>query len=429
MNLVDGAVIDTKECDKVLNDLTQRITRTLSSGVLSSEMVLSACDRLAAKLDIEAYRSILVELGLDDQTAQRYLMQAKQLFRKEYLHARLRRELGEQYADAQALSPMDRAMPVTEQIRPLGVLLHIAAGNADALPAFTVVEGLLAGNINLLKLPELDGGISVRILQELIREEPLLAPYIYVFDYSSKDLSAMEKLIAAADAVVVWGGDAAVASLRRLVPPNTKLIEWGHKVSFAYVTRQGMAEGALTELARHICRTNQLLCSSCQGIYLDTEDMEAVHRFCERFLPILENAACETLLNVGIGLQAQITLQLYSEELEAAYKQSRVFRSEHTSIIAYPESCLEPGMQFRNCWVRPLPQNRLLEVLRPHKNHLQTVALLCSPKEHAPLAETFAKTGAVRVTSPQQMSESYCGAAHDGEYPLRRYTKVFSCEP
>lgn len=36
---------------------------------------------------------------------------------------------------------------------PLGVLFHIAAGNAEALPAYSVAEGLLMGNVNLLKLP------------------------------------------------------------------------------------------------------------------------------------------------------------------------------------------------------------------------------------------------------------------------------------
>ncbi len=85
-------------------------------------------------------------------------------------------------------------------------------------------------------------------------------------------------------------------------------------------------------------------------------------------------------------------------------------------------------MQFRNCWVKPLPREQLLAALRPHKNHLQTAALLCGKEEFAPLAETLGRTGIVRITDPANMSTSYCGAAHDGEYALQRYTKVLSHE-
>ena len=39
--------------------------------------------------------------------------------------------------------------------------------------------------------------------------------------------------------------------------------------------------------------TRQLLCSSCQTIFLDTDDLEDVHAFCRAFLPYLERAAAK----------------------------------------------------------------------------------------------------------------------------------------
>ena len=57
---------------------------------------------------------------------------------------------------------------------PLGVLLHVGAGNMEGLPAYSAVEGLLAGNINLLKLPENDNGISSFLLRRLAAIEPRL---------------------------------------------------------------------------------------------------------------------------------------------------------------------------------------------------------------------------------------------------------------
>ena len=62
------------------------------------------------------------------------------------------------------LSGLVRALGLADRLagvlaRPLGVLLHIAAGNADGLPAFSVAEGLATGNINILKLPQADNGL------------------------------------------------------------------------------------------------------------------------------------------------------------------------------------------------------------------------------------------------------------------------------
>ena len=118
--------------------------------------------------------------------------------------------------------------------RPLGVLLHIAAGNVDALPAYSVMEGLLAGNIHILKLPTGDSGVSVKLLSELISECPALKDYIYVFDVPSAEIETIKTLADIADGVVAWGGDAAVSAAHQFIKPNTKLIIWGHN----YIHRQ-----------------------------------------------------------------------------------------------------------------------------------------------------------------------------------------------
>lgn len=427
MNLVDGKLLDIKDADKVLENLNERILKTLSRDGLDVAMVLDACGRMAESLDEEDLQA-LIDLGIDSKMGRNYLEKAKIMFGKDYLLTRMKAEFGTDFRKLRYFSPPFQTGTVGERILPLGVLLHIAAGNADGLPAFSVIEGLLTGNINILKLPEIDGGMSIRILSKLLKFQPSLAEYIYVFEYSSRDIQSISKLIEAADAVVVWGGDMAVSAIRKLVKPSIKLIEWGHKSSFAYVTKEGINEGNLVGLAQHVCMTNQLLCSSCQGIFVDTEDMEEVYGFCSRFLPVLEEAARNFPHDLGLGIQAQVTQQLYNESFEVLYRNSRIFKGQGCSLIAYPDSALEPSIQFRNCWVKPLPRNKLLQSLRKYKSHLQTAGLLCGESEFATLSDMLWKTGIVRVAKGINMSSTYCGAAHDGEYALRRYTRVVSCE-
>lgn len=428
MNFANGKIIDTAQAEEVLNNLNTFIAQTLAKPPISLDKVIEACNRFSLNMDEAKYCAILEEMDVPAETALMHIQEAKLMFSAAYLRQRVKCELGGRPLSAKQQVAGFGGNTVTEAVLPLGVLLHIPAGNADGLPVYSVLEGLLSGNINILKLPAVDGGLSVMILKELVAAQPELAEYIYVFDYSSRDASSISKLIDAANAVVVWGGDAAVKALRGLVPPNIKLIEWGHKSSFAYTTKAGMNDQALQGLAEHICQTNQLLCTSCQGIFVDTNNMDEVYDFCKIFLPFLQQAGKKSRQILNIAHQTKVTLQLYTQQIEAISNGSTVFKGEGCSLTAIPNSCLEPAIQFANCWVKPLPKNQIIPTLWPYKNHLQTVGLLCSTNQQEEYAALLVRAGVVRVTNGHNMSQTYCGAAHDGEYPLQRYTKVVSLE-
>ena len=153
--------------------------------------------------------------------------------------------------------------------------------------------------------------------------------------------------------------------------------------------------------------------------------MQDVFEFCKQFLPILEKATVGISSSTSVGIQAQITLQLYTSELEQK-PMSKIYRGKGCSLTALGNSDLEPSLQFRNLWVKPLPKEKLLNTLRPHKNHLQTAGLLCSAQEREFLTRLLWKAGIVRVTSGNDMSSSYLAEPHDGQYPLRHYVRIVS---
>ena len=140
----------------------------------------------------------------------------------------------------------------TARVLPLGVLFHIAAGNMPGLPVYTVLEGLLTGNINLVKLPHGDKGLSLAAFGLLAEQEPRLSPYIYAFDLPSGQREDMKALAAMADGLVVWGGDGAIKSARTLAGPGCKLMEWGHRLSFAYVSGYADKEAELSALVERV---------------------------------------------------------------------------------------------------------------------------------------------------------------------------------
>ena len=296
---------------------------------------------------------------------------------------------------------------------------------------FRSLDGLLTGNINIVKLPKEEGGITVSLLEELFKIEPSLREYVYIFDYSSKDLHAMRQLATVADAIIVWGGDEAVSAVRRFADPNTKIIEWGHKISFAYVTKDGVTKDSLEKLALHICLTNQLFCSSCQGVFLDTDDMQEVYDFCEDFLPIFEKICVENPFafgaEAGLFIQAEVTLQDYHRQIENPNTEIRVFREQNCSVTAHPDSRLEPSIMYRNLWVKPLKKEDIIK-LRPYKSYLQTAALICAEREYMELSQRLLQTGLVKISDGFEMSNYAFGEAHDGVFTLRCYTKLVSVQ-
>ncbi len=416
MILMHGEVIDSNVEQKYLSGLYEECTKTLASKEkLTTESVIAACDKLYRAAMEGAYDEIALPLLQTANLSYERFQSLAGLFSREELEYKCKTELGEWYGTLPALKN-----GTVRKRYPLGVLFHIAAGNVDGLPAYSVIEGLLAGNINILKLPTGDNGLSVRLLSELIRFEPRLKEYIYVFDVPSAETETLKIFAELADAVVVWGGDEAVAAARQLAGVNTKIIPWGHKLSFAYVTEQA-EEAALYGLARHICETDQVLCSSCQGIFLDTEDRAVQERFAEHFFDILKRVNAE-FGKADLGMRGKNTLRLYTDLLEGA-DERRVLQEEGVSVVIKEDSKLELSYMFRNVWIKRMPRQHIVEQLKRYKGHLQTCGLLCGVHEKAELAELIGTAGVVRITG-SDMSRMIPGEAHDGTYPLREYSRI-----
>lgn len=424
MILARGAISAEENAGDVLDKLPGWLAETFSAAPLDPLCVVNACDTLARRVTSGAYGSLVRMVLSGGTVTQAQLDSAALFFSRESLLFKLKTELGAERFPVQE-TPPGTPFRIERRAEPLGVLLHIAAGNVDALPAYSVVEGLLTGNINLLKLPQADGGLSLLLLQELVQIEPRLLPYIYGFDTPSSDLETLQKLAALADGIVVWGGDEAVAAARQLAPLNARIIEWGHKLSFAYAVPDASDE-QLAGLARQIVTTRQLLCSSCQGIFLDTESLPVLHRFCERFLPILDREVLSAP-PPDIGTQARITLLQYTARLEGRTEE-RQFPGQRVTITASADSALALSLGFGNCWVKRLPRGKLIAQLRPCKGLLQTAGLLCGAAEWDELSTLLRRAGICRIRTGAHMSDPMPGEAHDGEFALRRYTKLVETE-
>ena len=202
-----GELLPDSEFDHVVTRLVQQDIEACFSGPpLESEVVLNALDALGRALDSGALDGLIARYA--PPGAREALEGVRPQLSREALEARLKREL----ANLSGPRPFGRA-----EVLPLGVLLHIAPGNMPGLPAFTAVEGLLTGNLNLVKLPRGDRGLTHGIFQTLVELEPRLSPWLYAFDLPSSQSGPLKRLACLADGAVTRGGQSIVCLPARFI--------------------------------------------------------------------------------------------------------------------------------------------------------------------------------------------------------------------
>ena len=418
MILYKGEIFEDHHQRKLIDKLREDCYETLANeDFLKVNEVVEACDKLAQQVKSGTYNDLILPLLEEFDIPYEYFLSHMPMFEKPSLLKKVETELGKNYDQEEILDEKNH-----KKRYPLGILFHIAAGNVDALPAYSVIEGLLAGNINILKLPSGDRGVSVKLLSELIKIEPKIKPYIYVFDVPSTETETLKIFADIADAIVVWGGDVAIKAARSMASVTTKIIEWGHKLSFAYVTLN-VDDEDLEGLAHHMAMTDQVLCSSAQGIFVDTSSREELDKFAQRFFEIFVRVN-KTHKPVPFGMNSKNALQLYYEELEARRSKKKIWKKDGISVITSDDSELELSMMFRSIWIKMLPKNKIIENLKPHKSHLQTVGLMAKEDEVSVLKDLLIKSGVTRITKAIDMSRIIVGESHDGMYPLRLYSRV-----
>ncbi|RZQ61193.1 acyl-CoA reductase [Amycolatopsis suaedae] len=427
-----GTWVGDAEAGRLLGTLEDTTRRVLAAPRLNPLTVLAAGERLRealAKPDAPL-RTRLTELLRADGVAAGEIDHAfgslLTVFDRAELERKLTRELGG--IDPARLSRVDFRETVFEAWVPVGLLAHVTAGNAPVVGVLSAVEGLLSGNLNVIKTSG-DSAFTAEVLAALAGQDPTgaIAERLIVLRYPSSRQDWLERMCAPADAVAAWGGEEALAGIARVVRPGTRLIDWGPKLSFAYLTAACWSDPAtLRGVAADVCRLDQQACSSPQVVYLDTDDEGELFAFADRFSAVLNDVVRSGEPGEpGDAEWAEITNTTLVAELEQHLGLTRVVAAGDGAwrVIADTRPALRASPLYRTVWVKPLPRTELAGVLRPMRRYLQTVGLGASRQDTAELARTLVGLGAARITGPGAMLSGYAGEPHDGVYALQRYSR------
>ena len=412
--------------DGLLENLDAEIEETLAEPLRISD-VMDACASLSEKIrsgDAGDLREALVRDGSNDPDP--ILNALADVMSRESLIRKLMSELGTE--DPFEISRVDPKRQHYEGWSPVGVLLHITAGNSPIVAPVAAVEGLLTGNINILKVARNLGDFATEVLLYLCGF-PGIGDRIYMLRVPSSDKGTMQFMMDRADCISAWGGEEAIAAIRAEAPRGTPVVEWGHKISFAYVTPSCIDIDTARRIAKSVCRNEQQSCSSPQCVLVDTDSREEVDRMASLLAQALDEAR-ETFPRIAPDRSesAEITTVRELHRSDLYYNDGDVVEDpQHTYriLVSYSTKFM-PSPLFRTVWLSPLGHDGLVGGLRGMRRYLQTCGLSCTLDELEGISASLYRAGVQRITPVDSMSASYPGEPHDGGFALPRFMRRVS---
>ncbi|EUB82841.1 aldehyde dehydrogenase family protein [Pseudomonas sp. GM30] len=415
MYLINGQLHTECDLDSALQQLHVELPQHLQTP-LETATLLAAAEAFATHLQQHA-------AGVPLDVGQRPAL--IDFCQPAALQAKLDRELGLQ---PDSLRRIDYRQSRFERWSPLGLVVHITPANAPLLAFCAVIESLLSGNVNWLRPSSSDGGLTARLLQALLACDPSgqLKGYVAVLPASTGQIA---QLCRHANGVAAWGGETALQAIRQHVPPGCRWIDWGHRISFAYLTPDAVCPAVLDAIVDEVCRLDQQACSSPQWLLVDSDDAAVLSEIGAQLATAFERRAGRwPALTPTLEEASQITTCTAMAQLAQSFsgKTGRVWSAPGWRVIWSHDRQLEPSALFRSLLLKPLPRELLSATLLPWRNVLQSCALLCPEAQITELAQTLIAAGVTRITPLDAIHDGYDGEPHDGVYALQRLSRRVS---
>lgn len=415
MYLIDGQLHPAFNFDKALGVLEQTLPQHLDTP-LESATVINAAWHFAQRLHSDA-----AWLPLENEQRQALI----DFCQPDALRTKLERELGDQPDSLRRLNYREAHF---ERWAPLGLVVHITPGNAPLLAFCAVIESLLAGNINWLRPSSSDRGLTAQLLSGLLQCDPSgqLRHYLAVLPAATADIGRLCKL---ANGVSAWGGETALQAIRAQLPPGCRWIDWGHRISFVYLTTDAASDDALDAVADEVCRLDQQACSSPQWLLVDSDDPQVLNAIGASLAKAFERRAGRwPALLPTVQEASEITTHLAMARLGKSFSglTGEVWSAPGWRVVWTHDRQLTPSPLFRTLLLKPLPRALITQTLLPWRNVLQSCALACLPSQIGELSRTLIAAGVTRIAPVETVHEGYDGEPHDGVYALQRLSRRVS---
>jgi len=314
---------------------------------------------------------------------------------------------------------------------------HIFSGNVPGLPAISLIHGFLVKSANLGKPSSEEPIFPALFARSIAAVDPKLAAAIAILPWRGGDIAVEAAAFAASEAVIAYGSDTSIETIRGRVPGGVRFVGHGHRVSFAVVGREALdpasLQGLVERLAYDVSLFDQQGCVSPHVIYVERGGAIPPEAFAERLAGAM--ALFERAMPRGrLGVEETSAIQQVRTEAELRELREepiRLFRSPGGTawtVIYEDDPTFVPSCLNRVVRVKALADMaEVPNLVRPVSRYLQTVGTAMVQERRDRLAEVLAPLGVCRVCSAGDMPHPPLAWHHDGGFsllPLLRWTSI-----
>lgn len=310
---------------------------------------------------------------------------------------------------------------------PIGSVLHVLSGNVFLVAPGSLVEGILTGNVSILKMSSAETFFLPLFLESLKEcdADGIVGSSVAAVDFPSSVRDVRDVFKRGVDGIVVWGGEDAVRGYRDGLPARTRFIVFGPKLSMALVTKKGLAETGFSDTARLLSREiavwDQNACTAPQVCFVEgLAEAEAL-------LEALHGAMEGTLAELPPGrpaADAAVEIRKLRSIAEVAEARGGTKLRDsgadlNWTLFTDVEKVFEPSPLNRTLRLVPYDAfDDVVATVRPVRGYLQTVGLIATVAESADIADALAFESALKTVRLGSMSGGNVDDPHDGQYDL-----------
>jgi hypothetical protein len=308
------------------------------------------------------------------------------------------------------------------------LIFHITAGNLPS-PTFTsIVLGLLTRSAQLVKCATGSSFLPRMFAHSIYDADAKLGACLEIAEWPGGNVELENVVLSEADGVTVTGSDETIATLRPRIPVKTRLLTYGHRVSFAYVTAEPLSgfnvKKIIANAATDVVAWDQLGCLSPHVIYVEHGGGLSAEQFAGQ---LAEELAQRELSEPRGRLSAEEAAVIASKrnfyKVRAANSSgTHLWCSEGSTAwtVVYED---EPRFQMsslnRFVYVKAVTDlTDLLQSAESVRGQVSTVGLAALEDRAPQLATQLAQWGVTRVCPLGQMQNPPLTWRHDGRPSL-----------
>jgi hypothetical protein len=166
------------------------------------------------------------------------------------------------------------------------LMVHIAAGNIPNPAFMSIVLGVLTRSAQIVKCASGASFLPRMFAHSIYDADPKLGACLEVAEWRGGSEELENAIFNEADCVTVTGCDETIAALRTRILAKTRVLNYGQRVSFGYITAEALsgfnAKKVIANAATDVIAWDQLGCLSPHVIYVEHGGGLSAEQFAEK---------------------------------------------------------------------------------------------------------------------------------------------------